>query len=115
MDCVVAVGHVYQDWEVRKIRRELNISTVLPCNVRSDLKMYSRGFTSPPRPRIVVATSSFLYQDNCMLEAAPLSAQNKREYAERHGYAFVSRSTEFAQQSYRKRREVWGKIDVING
>jgi len=113
VDCIIALGHVYQDWEVRKIKNELKIPTIIPCNVRSDLKMYSKKSTSRLRPKIVVVTSSFLYDDNCMLEAASLSAQNKREYAEKHGYAFVSRSNEFAQQFYRKRKEVWGKIDAV--
>jgi hypothetical protein len=112
VDCVVAVGHIYQNWEVRKIKDNLDIPTILPCKVRSDLDMYSK-YTSKLRPKIVIVTSSFLYHDNCMLEAAPISAQNKREYAERHGYAFVSRSTEFVQQVYRRRREVWGKIDAV--
>ncbi|RIA95057.1 Glycosyltransferase Family 34 protein [Glomus cerebriforme] len=112
VDCVVAIGHVYQDWEIRKIKNDLNISTTIPCNARLDLKMYSNE-TSKLRPSIAVMTSSFLYKDNCMVEAAPLSAQNKREYAERHGYAFVPRSTEYAQQHYRKRKPVWGKVDAV--
>jgi hypothetical protein len=112
LDCVVAIGHIYQDWEVRKIKNELNIPTKLPCNVRLDLKTYSKETTSKLRPNIAIVTSSYLYYD-CMLEAAPISANNKREYAEKHGYAFISRSTEFAQQTYRNRRAVWGKIDAI--
>ncbi|CAG8435424.1 981_t:CDS:2 [Funneliformis mosseae] len=113
IDCAIAIGNIYQDWEFRKIKKELNILTINPCKVRSDLKRYSRGTTSNLRPKIVVATSSFLYHDNCMSEAASLSAQNKREYAEKHGYAFVPRSSEYAQQNYRKREEVWGKIDAV--
>ncbi|CAI2166684.1 14469_t:CDS:10 [Funneliformis geosporum] len=113
IDCAIAIGHIYQEWEFRKIKNELNISTINPCNVRSDLKRYSKGTMSKLRSKIVVATSSFLYHDNCMLEAASLSAQNKREYAEKHGYAFVPRSSEYAQQNYRRRREVWGKIDAV--
>ncbi|GES91189.1 glycosyltransferase family 34 protein [Rhizophagus clarus] len=112
LDCIIAIGHVYQDWEIRKIKEKLNIQTVIPCKVRSDIEMYSQN-TSKLRPNIAVITSSFLYRDNCMVEAAPISAQNKREYAEKHGYAFVSRSTEFVQQLLRKRKEVWGKIDAV--
>ncbi|CAB4479475.1 hypothetical protein RhiirA1_442993 [Rhizophagus irregularis] len=112
VDCIIAIGHIYQDWEVRKIKDKLKISTIIPCKVRSDIEMYSKN-TSKLRSNIVVMTSSFLYSDNCMLEAAPLSAQNKRDYAEKHGYAFVSRSTEFVQQLLRKRKEVWGKIDAV--
>jgi len=112
IDCVVAMGHLYQDSEIRKIRNELKISTTLPCNARSDLKIYSKETTSKLRPNIAVITSSFLY-GGCMLKAAPLSAKNKREYSERHGYAFVPHSFEFAQQPYRRRRAVWGKIDAV--
>jgi hypothetical protein len=113
VDCIVAIGHIYQDVEIKQIKNELGISTTLPCNVRSDLKIYSKEKISKLRPNIAVVTSSFLYKDNCMLEAGSLSAKNKREYAEKHGYAFVSRSTEFSQQLYRDRRPVWGKIDAL--
>ncbi|PKC14898.1 hypothetical protein RhiirA5_494999 [Rhizophagus irregularis] len=112
-DCVVAIGHIYQDVEIKQIKNELNIPTTLPCNARSDLKMYSKETASKFRPNVAVVTSSFLYKDNCMLEAGFLSAKNKREYAEMHGYAFVSRSAEFAQQLYHDRKPVWGKIDAI--
>ncbi|CAB4435037.1 unnamed protein product [Rhizophagus irregularis] len=113
VDCIVAMGHIYQEWEIRKIIKEFNISTTLPCIARYDLKMYSNETVNKLRPNIAVITSSFLYKDNCMLEAAPLSAKNKREYAERHGYAFVARSTEYDQQYYRKRKPVWGKVDAV--
>ena len=92
-----------------EVKNVLNISTTLPCNVRLDLEAYSKETTSKLRPSIAVITSSFLYKDNCMLEVAPLSANNKREYAEKYGYAFVARSIEFAHQIYRMRRSVWGK------
>jgi hypothetical protein len=111
-ECVVAIGHVFQDSEVREIKNKLNIQTILPCNVRSDLKPFSKETTSKLRPRIAVVTSSFLY-DRCMFNAAHPSAKNKREYAEKFGYAFISRSAEFAQQGYRDRRAVWGKIDAL--
>ncbi|GAB5587777.1 hypothetical protein Unana1_02677 [Umbelopsis nana] len=67
-----------------------------------------------PAVSIAVITSSYIYPDDCMLPSARLSAENKRHYALRHGYSFVARSTEFAQQAVRgDRKAVWGKIDVI--
>jgi hypothetical protein len=67
-----------------------------------------------PAVSIAVVTSSYIYPDDCMLPSARLSAENKREYAIKHGYSFVARSTEFAQQAVRgDRKAVWGKIDVI--
>ncbi|GBB83432.1 hypothetical protein RclHR1_10160001 [Rhizophagus clarus] len=113
VDCIVAMGHIYQEYEIRDLTKELNISTTLPCMARYDLRMYSKETQNKYRSNIAVVTSSFLYKDNCMMEAAPLSAKNKREYAERHGYAFVARSTEYAQQYYRKRSPVWGKVDAV--
>ncbi|GBB93376.1 hypothetical protein RclHR1_02160002 [Rhizophagus clarus] len=113
VDCVFAIGHVYQDVEIKQIKNELGISITLPCNVRSNLNIYSKGKKSKSRPNIAVVTSSFLYKDNCMVEVGPLSANNKREYAEMHGYAFISRSVEFAQNAYRDRKLVWGKVDAI--
>ncbi|RIA98999.1 Glycosyltransferase Family 34 protein [Glomus cerebriforme] len=113
IDCIFAIGHLYQDLEIRNIKNELNISTTLPCNARSDLKMYSKETTSKSRSNIAVLSSSFLYDDSCMVKAGLLSSKNKREYAEKYGYAFVPRSTEFIQQIYQKRRAVWGKIDAI--
>ncbi|CAG8805689.1 14272_t:CDS:2, partial [Dentiscutata erythropus] len=38
---------------------------------------------------------------------------NKRRYAKKHGYSFVARSEEYTQQRFKKRKYVWGKIDVI--
>jgi galactosyl transferase GMA12/MNN10 family len=67
-----------------------------------------------PAVSIAVITSSYIYPDNCMLPSARLSAENKRQYALKHGYSFVARSAEFAQQAVRgDRKAVWGKIDVI--
>jgi hypothetical protein len=113
VDCVVAIGHIYQDSEIRQVKDVLNISTILPCYVRLDLETYSSETTNKLRPNIAVMTSSFYYKDHCMLKAGLLSAINKIEYAEKYGYAFVARSAEFAQQIYRRRRLVWGKIDAI--
>lgn len=61
-----------------------------------------------------VVTSSYIY-DKCMEPSATRASLNKRDYADKHGYKFVARSREFAQQAMRpdQRRTVWGKIDVI--
>ncbi|KAI8059136.1 galactosyl transferase GMA12/MNN10 family-domain-containing protein [Gongronella butleri] len=60
-----------------------------------------------------VVTSSFIY-DACMEPSATRAAQNKRDYALKHGYSFVARSAEFAQEAARgQRKTVWGKVDVI--
>ncbi|CAO3598890.1 unnamed protein product [Absidia cylindrospora] len=62
---------------------------------------------------IAVVTSSFIY-DACMEPSATRAAMNKREYALKHGYSFVARSAEFAQEAARgQRKTVWGKIDVV--
>jgi hypothetical protein len=63
---------------------------------------------------IAVVTSSYIY-DYCMEPSGTKASLNKRSYADKHGYAFVARSKEFAQQAMRpdQRRTVWGKIDVI--
>ncbi|OBZ90036.1 hypothetical protein A0J61_01899 [Choanephora cucurbitarum] len=63
---------------------------------------------------LAVVTSSYIY-DKCMEPSGTRASLNKRAYAARHGYAFVARSSEFAQQAIRpdQRRTVWGKIDVI--
>jgi hypothetical protein len=62
---------------------------------------------------IAVVTSSFIY-DACMEPSATRAAANKRQYAVKHGYSFVARSAEFAQEAARgQRKTVWGKIDVI--
>ncbi|ORX91300.1 hypothetical protein K493DRAFT_339446 [Basidiobolus meristosporus CBS 931.73] len=66
-----------------------------------------------PENRIGVITSSFIYKDNCMLDASIPSTMNKRSYAKKHDYSFIARSSEFAQQVFRGRRIVWGKIDAI--
>ncbi|KAI8372828.1 galactosyl transferase GMA12/MNN10 family-domain-containing protein [Radiomyces spectabilis] len=64
-------------------------------------------------PSIAVVTSSFIY-DRCMEPSATLAAKNKRDYALKHGYSFVARSSEFALERERgERKTVWGKIDVI--
>ncbi|ORX58074.1 hypothetical protein DM01DRAFT_1333748, partial [Hesseltinella vesiculosa] len=62
---------------------------------------------------LAVVTSSFIY-DACMEPSATRAAINKRDYALKHGYSFVARSAEFAQEAIRgERKTVWGKVDVI--
>lgn len=66
-----------------------------------------------PASSIAVVTSSFIY-DACMEPSATRAAMNKRDYALKHGYSFVARSAEFAQEAARgQRKTVWGKIDVV--
>ncbi|KAK9761371.1 hypothetical protein K7432_013783 [Basidiobolus ranarum] len=97
----LAVSMVYQADEFAQIAS--HFKTVQP-----PLCTYER-----PQTKIGVITSSFIYKDNCMIDAGLLSATNKRDYAKKHDYYFIARSTEFAQQVYRGRRIVWGKIDAI--
>lgn len=101
-DTTVAVSNVYQDQDFITIAKSMNLSPTSLCNTL-DL------------PHIAVLTSSFIYADSCMEPSASLAADNKREYAQRHNYAFIGRSNEFAQQELRttKRRPVWGKIDAV--
>lgn len=62
---------------------------------------------------LAVVTSSYIY-DKCMEPSGTKAALNKRNYADKHNYAFVARSREFAQQAIRSdRKTVWGKIDAI--
>ncbi|CAG8506874.1 3195_t:CDS:2 [Paraglomus occultum] len=109
-DDVLAVNSVYQNGEVTDITNYLSISPSPPCNLPS-----TRLSESPTisKPSVAVITSSFVYTDLCMLAAAPISADNKRLYAKKHGYSFVPRSLEFAQQGYTDRKTVWGKIDAV--
>ncbi|KAG1143587.1 hypothetical protein G6F37_006802 [Rhizopus arrhizus] len=101
-DMTVSVANVYQDSDFASLAQKLNVGSVSICKVLE-------------KSSIAVVTSSFIYPDSCMEKAAPPAADNKREYAMKHNYAFVARSTEFAQQALRadKRRTVWGKIDVV--
>lgn len=101
-DKTVAVSNVYQDSDFKSLVKALRLETSPVC-------------TSLNKPLTAVVTSSFIYKDSCMEPSAATAAENKRNYASRHGYAFVARSQEFAQQELRTvpRRIVWGKVDVI--
>lgn len=100
-DLTIAVANIYQDSDFAAVAKTLNLGGSSVCKPLE-------------KASIAVVTSSFIY-DNCMEPSASLAADNKRDYALKHNYAFVARSGEFAQQELRaeKRRPVWGKIDVV--
>ncbi|CAG8700977.1 6105_t:CDS:2, partial [Cetraspora pellucida] len=104
-ETTIGVGHVYLESEKRNVFSHLSISKITACYPvphRSD------------KLSIAVVSSSFVYDNMCMFPVAYILAENKREYARRHGYSFVGRSEEFDQQAhYKHRRTVWGKIDSI--
>lgn len=101
-DMTVSVANIYQEVDFTLLAQRLQILPVPVCKVLD-------------KSHIAVVTSSFIYPDSCMEAAAPPAADNKRAYALAHDYAFIARSTEFAQQALRveKRRTVWGKIDAV--
>jgi hypothetical protein len=101
-DITIAVTELYQDGDFAAAAKAINAGGASLCK-------------SLEKASIAVVTSSFIYPDSCMEPSAALAAENKRQYALAHNYAFVARSTEFAQQEIRavKRRTVWGKIDAV--
>ncbi|KAG0038761.1 hypothetical protein BGZ82_010917 [Podila clonocystis] len=98
----VVVGQVFQQEDWQPLAEKLSVRPVAPCAVDKSRK-----------DNIAVLTSSYIYVDMCMAEASLRSADNKRAYAKRHGYDFVARSAEFAQEDFRGRKLVWGKIGAI--
>lgn len=125
-----AVTHVYQDTEFVDLARWTSLEPVRVCfppksaykptleqnPIDDDEEIILSQDDLPDtvnndKPSIALMTSSFIYDDNCMEPSATKAALNKRKYAERHGHAFVARSTEFAQQ--RGRKTVWGKVDAV--
>ncbi|CAG8563029.1 11169_t:CDS:2, partial [Racocetra fulgida] len=100
----IGVGHVYLENDVRDLIEHLSITKSTICNPIT----YENG-----KLAIAIVTSSFLYNDTCMYSVIDDVTDNKRRYAKKHGYSFVARSKEFTQQIYKKRRDVWGKIDII--
>lgn len=100
-DMTIAVAKIYQDADFTSVAKALSLGEASLCKPLE-------------KASIAVVTSSFIY-DACMEPSASLAADNKRQYALAHNYAFVARSAEFAQQALRseKRRPVWGKIDVV--
>ncbi|KAF9127023.1 hypothetical protein BGW39_006178 [Mortierella sp. 14UC] len=97
---VIGMVHQLEDWI--PLSQRLAVQPISPCAVDPDRQK-----------NIAVLTSSYIYVDMCMAEAALPSADNKRIYAEKHGYYFVARAAEFAQEEYRHRQRVWGKIGAI--
>ncbi|KAI8364258.1 galactosyl transferase GMA12/MNN10 family-domain-containing protein, partial [Blakeslea trispora] len=94
------IQHVYQDQDFIDLAKAYQLAPFL---------------TTPRHQKpLAVVTSSYIY-DQCMEPSGTRASLNKRAYATRHGYAFVARANEFAQQAIRPdaRRTVWGKIDVI--
>lgn len=102
-DDAIAVGHLFLEDDMIDMIEHLSIPKTLICHPRND----------PNRLNIAVVTSSYVYNDLCMLPAARLTAENKRNYAQKHGYSFIGRSAEFTQQGYKYRKTVWGKFDAI--
>ncbi|KAF9298623.1 hypothetical protein BGZ74_009298 [Mortierella antarctica] len=97
-----AVGQIYQREDWTPVARKLAIKPTAACAVDKNRMA-----------NIAVLTSSYIYADMCMAEASLPAAENKRIYAHRHGYDFVARGAEFAQEEFRGRRPVWGKIGAI--
>ncbi|KAK3846014.1 MAG: galactosyl transferase GMA12/MNN10 family-domain-containing protein [Linnemannia gamsii] len=97
---VVGMVHQLEDWI--PLTQRLAVQPISPCAVDPNR-----------RKNIAVLTSSYIYADMCMAEAALPSADNKRIYAEKHGYYFVARAAEFIQEEFRHRQRVWGKIGAI--
>ncbi|KAG0367431.1 galactosyl transferase GMA12/MNN10 family-domain-containing protein [Gamsiella multidivaricata] len=96
------VGQIFQQEDWVPVAEKLIIQPTKACAV--DMRR---------KENIAVLTSSYIYVDMCMAEASLLSAENKRTYATKHGYDFVARGGEFAQEEFRHRRLVWGKIGAI--
>ncbi|KAI8338488.1 galactosyl transferase GMA12/MNN10 family-domain-containing protein [Chlamydoabsidia padenii] len=98
----IVVTQVYQSLEFTELAHWTRIKSTPVCH-RKELDASS----------IAVVTSSFIY-DACMEPSATRAAMNKRDYALKHGYSFVARSAEFAQEAaLGQRKTVWGKIDVV--
>lgn len=97
----IAVGGIYLDDDLKDVANRLSIRATLICHPNNN------------RPRIAVVTSSFVYDNLCMLPVLKPAANNKRSYAQLHGYSFIGRSREFSQQIYKNRKTVWGKFDAI--
>ncbi|KAF9104294.1 hypothetical protein BGX27_010145 [Mortierella sp. AM989] len=96
------VGQIYQFEDWTPLAEKLDVHATPACAMDAERKT-----------NIALLTSSYIYVDMCMAEASLPSAENKRIYAARHGYYFVARAAEFAQEEHRGRRLVWGKIGAI--
>ncbi|KAL1919364.1 uncharacterized protein VTP21DRAFT_2057 [Calcarisporiella thermophila] len=115
----IAVLDVFLDDEFKTLARKYNIKPTKVCRrwpsrIQQDPDS-SMGLNEllSEHPSVVVLTSSYVYPDMCMIQAAGVAADNKRQYAKLHDYAFVARSKEFEQQSRKQRKTVWGKLDAV--
>ncbi|CAG8768820.1 10039_t:CDS:2, partial [Acaulospora colombiana] len=97
IETTIAIGNIYQEEEVEDLVAHLNLPNMKICHPP----------TRKNGPSIAIVTSSYIYENLCMLPVAINTAENKRNYALKNGYAFVGRSSEFAQQRYKKRKAVW--------
>lgn len=113
-------GSTSQVWKNSIESTDLDSMLVTNVYQDQDFQALANAFGSKPVTmtkmvsRKAIVTSSYIY-DKCMEPSATKASLNKRDYADKHGYVFISRSREFAQQALRadQRRTVWGKIDVI--
>ncbi|KAG0235764.1 hypothetical protein BGW41_000659 [Actinomortierella wolfii] len=94
------VGQIYQEEDWVPLAVKLAIQPTPSCAADHNRK-------------VALLTSSYIYVDMCMAEASIPSAENKRTYCAKHGYDFVARGAEFAQEEFRGRRLVWGKISAV--
>ncbi|KAF9978163.1 hypothetical protein BGZ73_003544 [Actinomortierella ambigua] len=94
------VAQVYQEEDWSPLADKLSIQPTPSCAADKERK-------------VALLTSSYIYVDMCMAEASIPSAENKRTYCAKHGYDFVARGAEFAQEEFRGRRLVWGKISAV--
>ncbi|RIB14544.1 hypothetical protein C2G38_2144002 [Gigaspora rosea] len=105
-DSTIAVRNLYSKHELLSISKHLSISPVPVCHHRVSSS-------------IAIVTSSYFHDRfrNCsppMLDVAYMTSENKRMYAQRHGYAFVPRSLEFQPyQSYNRKLKTRGRIDAV--
>ncbi|CAG8572144.1 11961_t:CDS:2, partial [Dentiscutata heterogama] len=102
----IAVRKLYSKHELSSVSKYLLISPVSACHHHIPSS-------------IAIVTSSYFHDrfSNCtppMLDVAYMTSENKRKYAQRHGYAFVSRSLEFQPyQSYNRKLKSRGRIEAV--
>ncbi|CAG8557499.1 11122_t:CDS:2, partial [Cetraspora pellucida] len=105
-DTTIAVRKLYSKHELLKVSDYLSISPVSICHHHIS-------------PSIAIVTSSYFHDrfNNCttpMIDVAYMVSENKRTYAQKHGYAFVPRSLEFQPyQSYNRKLKTQGRIDAV--
>ncbi|CAG8540647.1 21739_t:CDS:2 [Dentiscutata erythropus] len=105
-DSTIAVRKLYSKHELLSVSKYLLISPVSACQQHIPSS-------------IAIVTSSYFHDrlSNCtppMLDVAYMTSENKRNYAQRHGYAFVPRSLEFQPyQSYNRKLKSRGRIEAV--